>query len=312
MKKRRVNTPPQSQPNWDRKKFLYLFLVVFLFAYLAGKLIIDLSQSLFFRRPARVNVVVYGQYPVFYSLGGSEVGNYAIELYPDIKTYIPGGYGLYRIGALGKLARLEKDTTLYQKTFSSITSTFVDYYFSPNSDEVHYGGPREVKRIAKPSLNEILFMQSNASFLDRIYISLRMNQIQPSSLYDISYLPIKRLKDDTIFRNDNFLEKYIGLFYVKAYRKENLNVQIHYTSQDEYPTADMISNMLNGNGIVVGDITRMPKTPKQCRIIENTKTMSQTARKLTDFFACGYQTGDTDVYDILFILGSLEDSWSIK
>lgn len=305
MKKRRFESP-----ELNRKKILYILILVLFFGYFITKFSIEFSRSLFVQQPDRVNLVVYGEYPVVYSFGVREAGNYAIPFYPDLKTQVPGGYGYYRIGALGKLVTLQKDPTLYTKTFSSITSTFVDYYFSEETDEVFYGGYNE-EASAKPQIKDILWTKSNASLWDRLYIISHLNNLQPSSLSSINSLPYKRLKDDTVLRNDNFLKKYIGLFYRKAYRSENLNIQIIYTKRESYATAESISSMLNGNGIVVGDILRTQDSSKKCIVIETAKSHTNTAKDMAKFFECDLKKGESDVYDILFILGDIEEEWEV-
>lgn len=295
-----------------RNKTIYLLVILFLALYVLAKLSFDISNSLFFNHKDRLNFVIYGPQPTFYSLGINEAGNYAIPFYPDLKTQIPGGYGYYRIGALGKLVELEKKPDLFKNTFASITSTFVDYYFYEGKDDVFYGGKGDDNAVMKPQWQQIAYMKSNATFFDRLYILLFINRLQGGSVYDVTALPYKRLKDDTVFRNDNFLEKYIGSFYQKTYRNENLNVQILYTKKDSYNTASLLSNLLNGNGIVVGDISQKDLKITTCIVEESVgKEHSKTARAIAQYFGCKLETGDTEVYDILFELGNLESSWEV-
>ena len=74
----------------------------------------------------------------------------------------------------------------------------------------------------------------------------------------------------------------------------------------------MISDMLNGSGIVVGDISREDSRSKKCSITEPEKKPSDTAASMANFFHCDLRKGDTDVYDILFVLGDLEKSWEVN
>lgn len=309
--KKRKSTAAQFT-SFDRKQFLYLFSVLFLFGCGVAMLAIDVSRSLFLHAPDRINFVVYGPRPTFYSIGVREVGAYAITFYPDMKSSVPGGYGLYRIGALGKLAMLERDPEIFKKAFSSITSTFTDYYFYEAGGEVYYGGPDSVVGSEKPNVLKILTMKSNAGILDKMYIAILIARIQPGSLSDIKHLPYERLKDDTVLRKDNFLDKYIGLFYNKTYRDENVNVQIIYTDKNSYNTAELFSYLLNGNGILVGDISRSDTALRQCRIIESKKEFTETGKKLASFFECEHVAGETDVYDVIMILGDLEERWGIN
>jgi hypothetical protein len=296
----------------SRRRVLYAVGFGIILLYLIFKIGSDFSRSLFVTRPDRVNILVYGETPTFYSFGIRDVGNYAITFYPDLRVQVPGGYGYYRIGALGKLATLQDDPKLLSSAFTAVTSTFVDYSFLNPSGEVFYGGRDETRNAGKPSNWDIFRMRSNAAFFDKIYLMTLMNQIQPNSVHDIDYLPYEKAKNDTVFNEDNFLDRYIGVFYRKTYREDNRNVQLLYSNSGSYNTAEMISSVLNGNGILVGDISRRKNAKKQCRVIEEgSEPYSRTAVMIAEFFDCRLERGDTDVYDILFELGSLEDSWEI-
>jgi hypothetical protein len=309
---RSSDTEPIPKFKLTRNTSLYLLIGAFLFVYLVAKIGFDISNSLFVNHKDRLNFVIYGQTPTFYSLGINEAGNYAIPFYPDLKTQIPGGYSYYRIGALGKIVELDKKPDLFKKTFSAITSTYVDYYFYKPGEEVFYGGKDDKNTVQKPQWQDFMYLRSNASFFDKLYFLMVMNRFQGNSVYDINFLPYKRLKEDTIFRNDNFLEKYIGSFYQKTYRNENLNVQILYSNHERYNTAETISNILNGNGIVVGDISQTDNKIRSCVVREGAeKGYSKTSRSIAQFFGCKLEKGDTDVYDILVELGDLQDTWEV-
>jgi hypothetical protein len=119
------------------------------------------------------------------------------------------------------------------------------------------------------------------------------------------------VQDDTIFDPITFFEELVGTFYQKTYRTENLNVQIMYT--ESYATADMISAILNGNGIIVGDLSQEESEYKDCTIIEETTDRrSQTAKSIAEYFGCQLKTGKTGIYDIQFVLGPLEEEWEIR
>lgn len=298
-------------PSLTRKKILYILAALLFVTYIVTKISIDLSKSLFFNTPDRINFVVYGEYPTFYSIGIKDAGNYSIPFYPDLKTQIPGGYGNYRIGALGKLVQLQKDPTIYLRTFSAITSTFVTYYFTNQEDEVYYGGHNN-QASTKPQIKDILFMESNASLYDRLFLLSYINSVQSNSVSSLTHLPYERVKDDTILRTDNFLKKYIGLLYNKTYRDENLNIQILYSKRESYLTAESLFSILNGSGIVVGDIKRVEQSSKKCNVIESKEISSITAKNIASFFGCDLKKGETDVYDILFELGNLEKTWEVN
>jgi hypothetical protein len=310
MKKTKTK-PSRKHASENQKKMLYLLVFGFIVVYCLSILIRDLSRSLFFQRQDRINIVVYSAKPTYYSFGIAEVGNYALSFYPDLRVQIPGGYGYYRVGALGKLVQLEKEPVILQKAFSAVTSTAVDYYFYEDSDQVYYGSKGSEQQQGQPELRDLFFMKSNASLIDKIYLLALLNQIKPNTVYEIDYLPYDQVKDDTVFDSKTFLSKYIGTFYQKTYRNENLNVQIVYTNS--YKTADVISSILNGNGILVGDISQQSSEEKKCTVIEEDRnTKSKTAELITDYFGCVHKKGETGIYDILFVLGSLEKTWSMK
>ena len=86
-------------------------------------------QSLFIKSRDRVNVLFYNRQVNLFSIGKDDNINYLVQFYPDIKVPVPGGYGIYRIGALGKMVLLEKKPELLKKTFAGVTSSFIDIYF---------------------------------------------------------------------------------------------------------------------------------------------------------------------------------------
>lgn len=255
------------------------------------------ANSLFTRKKDRVNIVVHMQDTIaYYSISTTDDVNYLIYFYPDSKIIVPGGYKYYRFGALAKLAQLDQKQEILKKSFSSATSSFTDFYFYPVKPEVLYG--RSIpKGVHFPALSDLFLTQSNANPLDRVYLSLRFFS---SAKPQFTLLPSPKLEED-------FAKAYQGFFYRKTYRSERRLVQIVYTKK--YKTADLISRILEGNGIQVVDISYGGKTYSTCNIIENSTRFSSTAKDLARFFGCELQKGKTETFDILFILGDKEDYW---
>src|SRR3989344_7470536 len=112
-----------------RSRLLYLVLLTFLLLYFVFKIITAVGQSLFISRPSRLNMIFYGPTTTFYSFDALDNQNYSIVFDPEVKLDVPGGYGQYRIGSLGKLVKLEQKPDITQKTFSTTTTSFVQYYF---------------------------------------------------------------------------------------------------------------------------------------------------------------------------------------
>lgn len=293
-----------------RNQALYVFLVLAFGCYIIYLFTKILLQSLYFNPVERINFVMYGETPIFYSIGVTEVGNYMMPLYPDLRSTIPGGYGNYRIGALGKLSILENDTSLFQKAFASVTSTFVHFYFADVNDKIYYGKLSSSFQVKGPNIVSILTQTSNASFLDKLYLIGVISQIRNS---DYILINTEILNDnnteETIFDNKNFQRIYQGIFYQDTYRLENLSIQLIYSNQ--YDTAEKISTILNGNGIFVSDISFQDYEHDRCVIIEESDEQSKTARRIQHYFGCNYKKSETGLYDIQFVLGDLEKSWRV-
>lgn len=282
--------PAGRQGNW--KKFLLIFAVVFIL-YILVKAFLN---SLFIDNSGRVNFVIYDKEPVFYSLGLDDGLNYAIAFPADLKLNIPGGYGSYRIGALRKLVDLEKDPTIFKKTFSFATASFLDLYFYPSKTEVYYGKSRPFLPLSA-NVYKLFIYRSNANIFDRIYLFFKIGTLGRSSLN-----PIEDFSDEK-----EFFKNYQGYLYKKTYRTENRNVQIKYTKS--YVSAVNISNILEGNGIKVADISIAKMTDKRCRVIESGTKFSKTAKDTADFFDCLLQHGKTETVDIIVELGETEGKW---
>lgn len=267
-----------------------------------------LASSLFFSGKERINIVMYGKETTFISLGIRDNLDYAIPFYPDLQVQVPGGYGYYRIGALGKLVSLEKQPDILRKTFSLTTSTFVDYYFYPESSEIYYG-KTATDRPRAPSLRAMFFNKSNASWLDKLYLYWQMIGRSSPEFTVFKNVQSKNKDGDRIFSFKEFTKAYQGYFYQRIYRSEKKNIQIEYVSSWE--TADILAFLLEGNGVRVADVTQGKGGIKGCIIKEYSDTFSQTARDVALFFNCQLRRDKTGIYDILFILGSREKEWEI-
>jgi len=166
------NSKVKTNKNWLFKVVFILF--GFCVFYIIGN---DLYYSAFFQKKERINVVSSEEQIGIYSLGLSDNVNYFTTLYPDLEATIPGGYGYYRLGALPKLANLEKKQDLFKKTYSMLTSSFIDFYFYPKAaigeTEIYFG--KEQKGFFLPRFFLIFFGKSNALFFDRLYLYLNFN-----------------------------------------------------------------------------------------------------------------------------------------
>ncbi len=228
-----------------------------------------------------------------------------------MEVLVPGGYQYYRVGALGKLAMLEKDPRLIQKAFSASMSTFIDLYFYPSSSDIYYATQQSVS-IRQPSWKEIFLDDSNANLLDRLFIVLYFIKQQGIQYTRVPTNYLKKESSEAIFDRNEFFKHYQGYFYKKTYRNEKLYVQILYTKS--YSTALLMSDVLEGQGIQVVDISQTTNSPKHCIVTysrddeKNTRTVQDLLRD----FHCNLEKGATDISDIIITLGSLEKEWNIN
>jgi len=295
----------------SRKYLLSSILIVITFYvfYLIGK---DLYSSAFFQRKDRINLVISQDQIAVYSLGLVDRVNYFIPFYPDLDVIIPGGYGFYRLGALAKLVSLEKNPDLFRKTYSMITSSFVDFYFYPSvsSDKIEIIFGEKKRDFLLPRFYLIFFAKSNARFFDRVFLYLQFLGKTKGQYKIISDPPTKIEGNRRVFSSNNFFETYQGIFYKKTYRSEQLNVQIVYTKS--YKTAQFLTQILEGEGIRVVDLSQSEIKVKNCEVFEDKKKFSETAKSVSQFFGCRLSVGKTGAYDIILKLGEAEEEWLVE
>jgi len=300
--------------NTIRHKTVLLLGVALCFLVLGIIFLRQVFSSAFFVKEDRINILFYSASPIYFSLekGGGDV-HYATTFNADSRAAVAGGYGIYRIGALGKLATLEKNPSLLEKTFSRITGSMIDYYFYPPGETIYYGSAETFRF---PFFSEIFFGSSNAGFVDRMYIYL---QFVGKHTTDFEEIKIKKITEgNSILLSDaTFASQYLGYFYHKLLRAENKTVQILYV--DSYAAAKNMSRIIDGEGIRVVDIdtegssnqTPSDTLKKQpCIIMENIQgEFSQTARELSNFFSCRLSAGKGRVSDIVIKMGQAQGEW---
>ncbi len=269
----------------------------------------QLITSALFVKADRINILFYSAQPIYYSIEkGGEV-HYVTTFNADSRTEVPGGYGIYRIGALGKLITLEKNPELLKRTFSRITGSMLDYYFYPQNDAIYYGSKETIR---PPSFSELFLYASNANFVDRLFIYF---QYMGKHLGDFEEINIKKIQTgDTVLLSDTtFARQYLGYFYHQSLRKENKTVQILYSTS--YTAAKNMSRIIDGEGIRVVDIDQSSKLKAQslkseCIVMENTKNgFSLTAQQTAHFFKCILTKGVGRVSDIVIEMGKAEGEW---
>lgn len=287
-----------------KNKYLYIAIITFVLFYLIYQFTKSYTNSLFYTRKDRINIVVYGPYTAVYSFGIADKEDYLIPFMWNFKIDVPGGYGQYRVGSIGKLAKLDKNYALYKQSFSLASSSFVDYYFSVDNNDIYYDIPLPNKEELKLNGNTILFAKSNANFFDRLYIAGLVASRERENF--------KVVNDILSFDQEEFTKNSLGLFFQRKFRDENKNVQLLYNAN--YNLAERLSALIEGNGIRVNDINKSEKALEKCRIVENDtgQESSATARQLSSFFGCKISKERIGgVYDIIFELGDVEEKWEI-
>ena len=279
---------------------LFKFLIIFF--WLIFFIVLNLKSSIFLNKKERVNLVFYGPKTVVYSLSLNNDLTYLIYYPVNLSLLVPGGYGFYRVGALGKLIFLEKEPDLFKRIFSANNSFFVDLYFYPKKDEIYFDEKNDKK--IWPTLTELFFNQSNANFIDRLLTFYYLWLKKPSFYQTIS------ISNQKNFDQSDFFKKNIGTFYKKIYRQENLTIQILYNRN--YQTAKLLAQILEGEGIRVVDLSQKKlDLNKSCQIVTSLKIKTQTVKDIKQFFSCSFKSGETPVSDIIINLGKLEKDWEV-
>lgn len=278
---------------------LVFFIFIFWFIIF---LISNLKNSVFISKKERINILFYGKKTVVFSLGLANNLTYLIVYPVNIYLEIPGGYGFYRVGGIGKLVGLEKRPDIFKKTFSSNSSLFLDLYFYPKKEEIYYKEFKE--KNLWPSFWEIFFNSSNANFLDRVFCFYYLFLKRPS-VYKLIEIDEKKFDREIFFKVNQ------GLFYKKIYREENLTIQILYNKK--YKVADLLSKILEGEGLRVVDISKKKSDiQKGCFVFYSSKKQNKTVFDVASFFNCVIKKKETPISDIIIELGSLEKDWEIE
>ncbi|MBI3366415.1 hypothetical protein HY041_02190 [Candidatus Roizmanbacteria bacterium] len=285
---------------------VYIVIIVVFVCYLFFK---GITSSIFLNKQDRIDVVFYGSHTRFYSLGLGDV-SYRFSVPSNLEVEVPGGYGYYRIGALGKLISLEKKHDLYKKTFSTVSSSFVDLYFYPKENIIYYD--EQTKKNSFPTFVEIFMNGSNANLLDRVLLWLYFLQKSENQYKEIDNIPQMQIQNRALFDRVAFFKLYQGFFYKKTHRNIKDRVQILYTKN--YKTALLLSNILDGEGIQVVDLSETDTILKGCNVIysEVHNKSSTTTKDIANFFGCTVEKGETNVSDIILVLGDLEKEWGVN
>ncbi|MBP9798087.1 hypothetical protein KBC70_02970 [Candidatus Woesebacteria bacterium] len=290
---------------------------LYVFIWLLGMYIVfvafrTLRQSILLDSLDRVNVVYYGENVELFSFGIKDDVNYIVSFSHVDKVSVPGGYGRYNVGALGKLAQIEKDHPLIGRTFSSMVSAHVDYYVMPQNPDVYDGKGTDDPQFEQGQLISQLFSSSystNANFFDKLYISYLMSKHRQND-----FAPLRSISEIVSGKEENFserrfLKKYKGFFYHQSLREEGEQVKVLY---DSYSSAVTLSRVIEGQGIRVADLTEsdVAKQVVGCRVEYRDNDRSKTVHYLQRTFGCTVQQGTTEGADITLTVGAgLAERW---
>ena len=257
----------------------------------------------------RLQVVFYQEYSEMVSIDRRDLLHSRMQFNPDTRVLVPGGFGYYRVGSLGKLIRYQKDKTLFSKAFSSSTGSMISIVFYPRKETIYYSNDKEdlKKPLTKREMiTSVFFNETDGSFIDRIILGYM--------LFGLPMENIERLEPSGIIREgkeyvsmDAVLHKSMGYWFQRAFRKEDKTVQIAY--EHSYSTAQLVSIVIEGSGIRVVDLAEQKKRPT-CEVWE-TGEKSKTAEQLVSYFSCVYVHKRPPISDILFVLGPVEEKWLI-
>ena len=289
----------------EAKRSLKTLVLSIISCFILVLFIVQLYKSLFITKPERINLLFLNQNPTLLSLSTVGESNYYLNLYPDLKLNVPGGYGDYRVGALVKLSQLEKDSGIISRAIGGSTFTFLNYYFYPNNIQTYFGKIPTSK--FNLNLKNIIFNKSNASFFDKAYLLIKILGVQNNNFIKLSAFEKINNNKDLVFDSERFAEEYNGLFFQHTYRDERKSVQILYTNN--YNSADIIAKILENNGIRVVDISKTDKTDKNCRVFEKAKKYSLTSKNISTYLDCKLVNSDTEISDIVIFLGHKEELW---
>ncbi len=288
-----------------RRIKIFFLLLVFLTGYFVWKFY---SLAKYFSQKERLSVLIYDSQPVFLSLDLREGINYYSYLPLDFKIDVPGGYGSYRIGSIGKLAFLEKDPELLKRSFSLLFATPLDYYFYSDLSKIYYNNKEldEDRRREKVffSLKKFFVYKTNASFAEKVFIFSKFLTVPP-----VSFQPI-RVRSEEVEEEKISLKKFHrriqGSFYNRKIREENKRVKIYYNK--EFSAAENLAAVFEGMGI---DVLGFERKEGREGCIISTKKEGTVERIVSRVFGCQLDYDEKLEEDLInFYLGKkLEQKW---
>ncbi len=269
-------------------------------------------QSILLDSLDRINIVYYGEDVELLSFGLKDTVNYIVSFSHSDKVSVPGGYGRYNVGALGKLAQIEKDPQLIGRTFSSMASAHVDYYIMPKKPDVYDADSTDDPQYSPRELISRLFSSdqlTNANIFDKLFIAYYISRQRQKDFAPLRSISEIAEGNQENFSERRFLKKYKGFFYHQSLRQEGMEVKVLY---DSYSSAVTLARVIEGQGIRVVDLTRDEKAKKVdgCAIYSASTSNSKTIHYLQRTFGCSRIEEKTEGADIILVIGSgLSERW---
>ena len=295
----------RSNMEWGKKIFVGL---VSLYLIVMGAR--AAADSLSFMRRDRITMVVYGASPVVVSLGLSDSVSYILFFDNSMKVKAVGGYGEYKIGSIQKLAQLSGDEDLLRRTFSSVLSSHVDYYFAPKQKEVYF----ETKKLENFSSSKAAYVSTvaspqqmtNANFLERVYLLTALLKMRKLDFTQLKTNFVVPGTDGDTFDEDDFFHYYQGFFYEPSLRNERDEVKIIY--KDSLSADKNVSRILEGEGIRIIDLDRQDNKLRRCLVQIDPSAMIKTqipkaAQFIVDALKCDTKVANIDDATILLYVG---------
>lgn len=260
--------------------------------------------------PDRLNIVIYDEVPVLLSLGLSDKVNYVVTFSHEDNVYAPGGYGRYRVGALGKLAHLEDDAGLVSRAFSSMISAHVDHSLTPRSSRVYEDMQGARADFTALTVARHIFSQEylfDGGIMDKVYVIFKLASHRSSDFIQLKGTFKEDPDGDIIFSEKRFQKKYRGFFYHKTLRDEAQNVQIEYST---YSAGTVLSRIIEGQGIRVVDLRSTDKPIQKCEVLYQGVEKPLTADYLAERFSCRVNSGKVEGADILIRMSEdMDNQW---
>jgi len=294
-----------KQPSKTKIYALYIFIwLVGIYSVFVS--LRALRQSIVLDSLDRVNVVYYGKDVELISFGIKDDVNYIVSFSHNDNVSVPGGYGRYNVGALGKLAQIEKDQPLIGRTFSSMISAHVDYYVMPKKPDVYDGEGTDDPMFEPRQLISQLFSSSyatNAHFFDKLYLSYLLSKHRQKD-----FAPLRSISEITVGKEANFserrfLKKYKGFFYHQSLREEGKQVKVLY---DSYSSAVTLSRVIEGQGIRIADLSESDdsRLVMGCRVTYADDGSSKTLHYLQRTFGCAREKAHVEGADMILTIGA--------